>query len=122
MIDYWPDDLTTPGTGAADDEKAKAEEEKAQFEVLCRLIKDILGDRVEKVVLGNRIVDSPCVLVTGEYGWSANMERIMKAQVWFPPSTLPRCVHLKRSCAYRREAPESEVHLCAGKEPLEGTD
>ena len=64
----------------AEEEKKKAEEEKAQFEGLCRLIKDILGDRIEKVVLGNRIVDSPCVLVTGEYGWSANMERIMKAQ------------------------------------------
>jgi molecular chaperone HtpG len=63
-----------------EEEKKKAEEEKAQFEGLCRLIKDILGDRVEKVVLGTRIVDSPCVLVTGEYGWSANMERIMKAQ------------------------------------------
>merc|ERR1711866_43239 len=53
---------------------------KAQFEVLCRLMKDILGDKVEKVLVSDRIVDSPCVLVTGEYGWSANMERIMKAQ------------------------------------------
>ena len=65
----------------AEEEKKQREEEKAQFEGLCRLVKDILGDRVEKVILGNRIVDSPCVLVTGEYGWSANMERIMKAQV-----------------------------------------
>jgi len=63
-----------------DEEKKKAEEEKAKSENLLKLVKDILGDKVEKVVLSNRIVDSPCVLVTGEYGWSANMERIMKAQ------------------------------------------
>jgi len=63
-----------------EDEKKKAEEEKAKNENLLKLVKDILGDKVEKVVLSNRIVDSPCVLVTGEYGWSANMERIMKAQ------------------------------------------
>merc|ERR1712037_446901 len=56
------------------------EEEKAAFESLCRLMKDILGDKVEKVLVSDRIVDSPCCLVTGEYGWSANMERIMKAQ------------------------------------------
>ena len=64
----------------SEEEKRQAEEEKAQFEGLCRLMKDILGDKVEKVVVSTRIVDSPCVLVTGEYGWSANMERIMKAQ------------------------------------------
>merc|ERR1711907_790624 len=63
-----------------EDEKKEFEEKKAQFEALCRVIKDILGDKVEKVVVSDRVVDSPCVLVTGEYGWSANMERIMKAQ------------------------------------------
>jgi molecular chaperone HtpG len=63
-----------------EEEKAKMEEQKAALEPLCRLIKDILGDKIEKVVVSDRIVDSPCVLVTGEYGWSANMERIMKAQ------------------------------------------
>merc|ERR1719201_448622 len=61
-------------------EKKKKEEIKAQYEPLCRLMKDILGDKVEKVIVSDRIVDSPCCLVTGEYGWSANMERIMKAQ------------------------------------------
>merc|ERR1712087_721018 len=64
----------------SEEEKKKKEEIKAQFEPLCRVMKDILGDKVEKVIVSDRIVDSPCCLVTGEYGWSANMERIMKAQ------------------------------------------
>jgi len=63
-----------------EEEKKEKEEKKSQFEALCRVIKDILGDKVEKVIVSDRVVDSPCVLVTGEYGWSANMERIMKAQ------------------------------------------
>ena len=64
----------------SEDDKKKQEELASSFEPLCRIMKDILGDKVEKVLVSDRIVDSPCVLVTGEYGWSANMERIMKAQ------------------------------------------
>jgi molecular chaperone HtpG len=63
-----------------DDEKAKFEEAKAKCEGLCKLMKEVLDEKVEKVVVSNRLADSPCCLVTGEYGWSANMERIMKAQ------------------------------------------
>jgi molecular chaperone HtpG len=65
---------------ADEDEKKKIEEQKAAYENLCKLIKEILGEKVEKVLVSTRISESPCVLVTGEYGWSANMERIMKAQ------------------------------------------
>jgi len=63
-----------------EDEKKKFEELKASYEPLCKLIKEVLGEKVEKVLVGQRVTESPCVLVTGEYGWSANMERIMKAQ------------------------------------------
>ena len=63
-----------------EDEKKKIEEQKASFEGLCKLCKEVLGDKVEKVQIGQRLHESPCALVTGEYGWSANMERIMKAQ------------------------------------------
>ncbi|EFH46431.1 hypothetical protein ARALYDRAFT_355139 [Arabidopsis lyrata subsp. lyrata] len=63
-----------------EEEKKKREEKEESFENLCKTIKEILGDKVEKVVVSDRIVDSPCCLVTGEYGWTANMERIMKTE------------------------------------------
>merc|ERR1712093_132895 len=63
-----------------EDEKKEFEEKKAACENLCKLIKEVLGDKAEKVVVTDRLTSSPCCLVTGEYGWSANMERIMKAQ------------------------------------------
>jgi len=63
-----------------EDEKTKKEALAEKFEGLCKVMKDVLGDKVEKVVVSDRVVDSPCCLVTGEYGWTANMERIMKAQ------------------------------------------
>jgi len=63
-----------------EDEKKAFEEAKAKSEGLCKLMKEVLDDKVEKVTVSNRLADSPCCLVTGEYGWSANMERIMKAQ------------------------------------------
>merc|ERR1712070_753458 len=63
-----------------EEEKKAFEEAKAATEGLCKLVKEVLDDKVEKVVVSNRLELAPCCLVTGEYGWSANMERIMKAQ------------------------------------------
>jgi len=63
-----------------EEEKKKAEELKKTTEQLCTVIKDTLGEKVEKVLVTQRLSSSPCVIVTGEFGWTANMERIMKAQ------------------------------------------
>ena len=74
--------VTKEGLELDDDEedKKKFEEAKKETEELCKIIKETLDDKVDKVVVSPRLDDSPCILVTGEYGWSANMERIMKAQ------------------------------------------
>jgi molecular chaperone HtpG len=71
-----------------DDAKKKHEELKAAFEELCKVIKEVLDKKVEKVAVSNRLVDSPCCIVTSTYGWSANMERIMKAQALRDTSTM----------------------------------
>jgi molecular chaperone HtpG len=72
----------------SDEEKKKREEDQAKFEKLCKVVKDILDKKVEKVVISNRLVESPCCIVTSQYGWTANMERIMKAQALRDSSTM----------------------------------
>ncbi|KAI5696609.1 hypothetical protein M8J76_007614 [Diaphorina citri] len=71
-----------------EEEKKKREEDKVKFENLCKVMKDILDKKVEKVIVSNRLVDSPCCIVTSQYGWTANMERIMKAQALRDTSTM----------------------------------
>merc|ERR1712019_137261 len=71
-----------------EEEKKKFEETKSKFQPLCDVMKNILDKKVEKVVVSNRMVSSPCCIVTSQYGWSANMERIMKAQALKDTSTM----------------------------------
>jgi len=67
--------LTLPGD-AEDDTKDLQE----QYKPTCARVKEILGDRVESVIVSQRMENSPCCLVSGKYGYSANMQRILKAQ------------------------------------------
>merc|ERR1712000_302935 len=71
-----------------EEEKKKREADKEKFEGLCKVMKDILDKKIEKVVVSSRLVSSPCCIVTSQYGWTANMERIMKAQALRDTSTM----------------------------------
>merc|ERR1711974_298493 len=71
-----------------EEEKNKMEADKEKFAGLCKVMKDILDKKVEKVVVSSRLVSSPCCIVTSQYGWTANMERIMKAQALRDTSTM----------------------------------
>jgi len=71
-----------------DEEKKQFEEQKQKLENLCKVMKDLLDKRVEKVTVSRRLVSSPCCIVTSQYGWTANMERIMKAQALRDSSTM----------------------------------
>uniref|UniRef100_A0AAQ4RP69 Heat shock protein 90, alpha (cytosolic), class B member 1 n=1 Tax=Gasterosteus aculeatus aculeatus TaxID=481459 RepID=A0AAQ4RP69_GASAC len=85
LVSVTKEGLELPEDG---DEKKKMEEDKAKFENLCKLMKEILDKKVEKVTVSNRLVSSPCCIVTSTYGWTANMERIMKAQALRDNSTM----------------------------------
>jgi molecular chaperone HtpG len=71
-----------------EEEKKKRESDAEKFDNLCKVMKEILDKKVEKVTISNRLTISPCCIVTSQYGWSANMERIMKAQALRDSSTM----------------------------------
>jgi len=77
LVSITKEGLELPET---EEEKKKFEEQKVAFAPLCDQIKNILDKKVENVVISSRLETSPCCIVTSQYGWSANMERIMKAQ------------------------------------------
>ena len=61
--------------------KARLKKIKEEFKDFTKWWKEILpSEEVEAVKISNRLVTTPCSVVTSKYGWSANMERIMKAQ------------------------------------------
>jgi molecular chaperone HtpG len=72
----------------SDEDKKKNESDAEKYDTLCKTMQSILDKKVEKVLVSNRLVDSPCCIVTSQHGWSANMERIMKAQALRDSSTM----------------------------------
>ena len=78
LIDVSKEDLVLDDE--SEEEKKSAEEAEKDYLGVTTWMKEVLGQRVEKVVVSKRKTDSPCILVTSKGGWSANMEKIMRAQ------------------------------------------
>ena len=76
------EDMNIDEDAESDAEAAKAAKaaEEARLKPLCERIRTVLGNQVDSVLVGSRLVESPCCLVASQYGWTANMERIMRAQ------------------------------------------
>ncbi|XP_024185377.1 heat shock protein 90-6, mitochondrial [Rosa chinensis] len=81
-------DISKEDLNLGDKNEEKEKEIKQEFGQTCDWIKKRLGDKVASVQISNRLSTSPCVLVSGKFGWSANMERLMKAQTVGDTSSL----------------------------------
>jgi len=68
-----------------DVDKKRDELYTENFKGLTEWMKSVYGEKVEKIAVSNRVVDTPCLLVTSQYGYSANMERIMQSQAFADP-------------------------------------
>ncbi|KAK9755143.1 hypothetical protein RND81_01G005300 [Saponaria officinalis] len=81
-------DISKEDLELGDEDEVKERETKQEYNLLCDWIKQQLGEKVAKVQVSKRLASSPCVLVSGKFGWSANMERLMKAQTLGDTSSL----------------------------------
>jgi molecular chaperone HtpG len=104
-----------------EEEKKTFEQLKQEFEPLCKKVKETLDNKVEKVQVGLRMEDSPCVLVTSEYGWTANMERIMKAQALRDNSMTGHMVSKKTMEINPKHGIVKELKKLLDKDPASST-
>ena len=74
-------------------DKGKFVEFKVKFPSFTKLVKEDLGDKTETAIVSARLADSLCVSITSEYGWSVNIERIMKAQAGDVISNAEKCLN-----------------------------
>merc|ERR1719271_1518573 len=65
-----------------DKEKKREEKYKEMFKPLLDFAKDTLGKKVEKVSISKHLVQSPVVVLSADYGWTAQMEKVMKSQAF----------------------------------------
>ncbi len=107
--------------GESEEEKKSLEELKQSYEPLCKKIKETLDAKVEKVQVSTRMEDSPCVLVTSEFGWTANMERIMKAQALRDNSMTGHMVSKKTMEINPRHGIIRELKNLMDKDPASST-
>merc|ERR1719487_2542815 len=65
-----------------DKEKKRDDQYKEMFKPLLDYVKELLGKKVEKVQISKHLVNSPVVVLSADYGWTAQMEKVMKSQAF----------------------------------------
>merc|ERR1719450_1480110 len=65
-----------------DVEKKREDKYKEMFKPLLDFVKETLGKKVEKVQISKHLVNSPVVVLSADYGWTAQMEKVMKSQAF----------------------------------------
>jgi molecular chaperone HtpG len=74
--------ITKENSNLGTTDKTELDNLKNDFSVLCNYFKSVLNDDVEKVIISDRLGEFPCLLSTSEFGWTANMQRLVKAQTF----------------------------------------
>jgi len=78
----------------------RKKEIKEKFEPLTKWLgDDALKDHILRAEISERLVDTPCALITSKFGWTANMQKIIQSQTHSKTQDMQRDYYLNQKKA-----------------------